>query len=155
MNARKHISLKTKLAAALCALAGQDGTRRIPHEHAKLMSAEQIISLFDFHHSPVPHAEGGPDEPWNLDPVLKPEHRIFTAKVDVPGIAKRKRVAAKHSQHQAAMAAKITGEPAPRRSGRKIRSRGFPKVHRPMRSRKFAAQKGREVNSSDRTNAYA
>jgi hypothetical protein len=93
-----HISLLTKLAAALLALRYQDETGAlvalIPHEHAKLMSAEQIVSLFQFHHHPIPHEAGGPDEPWNLDPILIMAHRKETAKVTVPQIAKTRHLIA-------------------------------------------------------------
>ena len=128
---RAHIPLQTKLASALLALG------HIPFEDAKLMSAGMICSLYHFDHDPIPKAEGGPDEPWNLSPRLITQHREKTAKVDVPGIAKRKRVAAKHSQHRAKVEAKLTGDVVsePRRRSRKLQSRGFPKIHRPLRSR--------------------
>jgi hypothetical protein len=93
---RKPISLKTKLASALLTMLRPDETGKlvpiIPHEHAKQMSDEQIISLFQFDHYPIPHAHGGPDESWNLEPRLIAEHRIKTATKDVPIIAKTKRI---------------------------------------------------------------
>ena len=126
-----------KLAAALCALKGPDGQRLIPHDDAKKMTAEQVISLFHFNHHPIPHAEGGPLVHWNLDPELIPAHRDMTAKVDVPGIAKRKRVAQGQERHLARMAAKATGEAIAdvRPRGSKLQSRGFQPGHRPLRSR--------------------
>jgi hypothetical protein len=131
---RKQPNMTIRLAAALCALTGKDGQRLIPHDHAKLMHPEQIISLFQWNHYPIPHAEDGPAEHWNLDPELIAAHREVTAKVDVPGIAKRKRVRTAEADHRAAMDAKLTGEQPPRRRGRTIPSRPFPKGHRPMRS---------------------
>jgi hypothetical protein len=58
------------------------------------MTADQIISLFQFDHYPIRHADGGPDEPWNLDPMLATEHQEVTAKKDIPQIAKTKRLSA-------------------------------------------------------------
>jgi hypothetical protein len=93
---RKAIGLRTKLASALLQMLrpNGDGTfaRIIPHEHAKLMSDEQIISLFHFDHYPIPHAHGGPDEAWNLDPLPIAEHRNKTRVADIPAIAKSKRI---------------------------------------------------------------
>jgi hypothetical protein len=138
---RKKPSLRTLLAAALCALRGKDGERLIPHEDAKLMTAHQVISCFQFNHYPIRHEAGGPAEHWNLDPELIPAHREITAKRDVPQIAKTKRSARKHAGHKAAMAAKLFGADAmvdgivPVRRARKIPSRPFPKAHRPLRSR--------------------
>lgn len=101
---RKHISLKTKLAAALLQLReyGSDGQWLpiIDHTHAKQMTANQIISLFHWDHYPVPHAEGGPDEPWNLHAELIGAHREKTRKVDVPRIAKNKRIRKKEREHR-------------------------------------------------------
>lgn len=92
MTARAHISLMKKLASALLALG------HIPHEHAKLMSAEQIVSLYQFHHHPIPSALGGPDEPWNLQPELIARHRDITTKdngtgrSDIAMIARERRI---------------------------------------------------------------
>lgn len=86
---RGHISLTTKLAAALRDLL------KIPYEHAKAMSAEQILSLVQWQHI-VPHALDGSDEHWNLEPLLIGAHREITAKVDIPRIAKTKRVSKEH-----------------------------------------------------------
>lgn len=82
---RGHISYKTKLAAALRELA------QIPHAHAKLMTADNIISLFQFHHIEY-HADSANDAHYNLDPTLIRAHRKRTAKIDVPQIAKTKRI---------------------------------------------------------------
>lgn len=134
---RKSPPLRVKLASALLALRGRDGERLIPHEDAKLMTADQIISLFQFNHYPIRHEAGGPAEPWNLDPELIAAHRKITAERDVPQAAKIKRVRRAVDQHQAVMAAKVTGDAPPedRRRGPKIKSRGFQQGHRPLRSR--------------------
>lgn len=89
---RKAPNLSIKLAAALLQITDANGQPLIEWEHAKLMSAEQINSLFDWDHYPIRHEAGGPTEPWNLMPRFKPLHRIKTAKIDVPEITKIKRI---------------------------------------------------------------
>lgn len=107
---RAHVPLKVKLAATLLQMKRMDANgqlvRVISHEEAKSLTADQIISRFQFDHFPIPHAEGGPDAPWNIDPSPTPEHREKTAKVDVPQIAKSKRLRADEAEHQDAMASK-------------------------------------------------
>lgn len=56
------------------------------------MSAEQIVSLFQFDHYPIRHEAGGPDAPWNLVPRFLMEHRVKTSKIDMPEIAKIRRI---------------------------------------------------------------
>jgi hypothetical protein len=133
---RKHISLKVKLASALLKMlkAGEDGKLRpvIPFDESKTLSADQIISRFHFNHHPIPHACGGPDEPWNLDPEPVAYHREITAKVDIPRIAKEKRVIKGQAAHRLALNAKAAGELSASSSskwpkGRKLQSRGFQK----------------------------
>jgi hypothetical protein len=82
----------TKTAAALMMLG------HIPYNDAKQMTENQFLSLFEWHHG-IPKSEGGPDEFWNLTPLLRKAHRDRTAAIDVPRIAKNKRVAAKHLAH--------------------------------------------------------
>jgi hypothetical protein len=128
---RAHIPMIEKAAALGAVVLG------LPYDHRVLMSAEQVMSLLHFDHDPIPHAEDGPGLHFNLTPLPIMAHRIKTATIDLPGIAKRKRVAAKHGQHQAKIEAKLTGDvpSEPRRRSRKLQSRGFQKIHRPMRSR--------------------
>ena len=154
MGKRAHLSLKTKLASALLALEGfqyDEVTGKccrvnlIPYEDSKRMTADQIISLFAFDHYPQRKADGGPDEPWNLEPRLIQAHREKTAKVDVPEMAKSKRIRRKVSLHNVALASKaandtiadIVSDGVRRMSRtllkRRIPSRPFPKIKRPMR----------------------
>ena len=124
---RKKINFKTKLCATLCQMRHEvDGKWEliIPHDDAVKMSEDQILSLFQFDHYPIPHAEDGPDEHWNLDPVLIAPHKAKTAKVDTPGIAKRKRVSEKEEEFRRKM---LT--PRDERPDKKSRwgSRPFPK----------------------------
>lgn len=94
MAVRKHISYKTKLAAALRELA------KIPRDHAEQMTEDQILSLFQFNHI-VYHADTANDEHYNLDPMLIRAHRERTAKIDIPQIAKTKRISATQVEFRA------------------------------------------------------
>lgn len=94
---RAHISLRTKLASALCQIVRYDEAqaefvRVIPHEEAKRLSEDEILSRFDFHHDPIPKAHDGPDVHWNLTPLEKALHRVITNTIDIPRIAKGKRI---------------------------------------------------------------
>lgn len=122
MEKRKQPGLEIKLAATLLQLG------HIEYEHAKLMSARQICSLYVFDHWPIRHEAGGPAEPWNLTPRLIVPHRTKTAKIDAPQIAK--------IRHLRAIApALVIGElkhartkpTASRWAGRKLQSRPFQK----------------------------
>lgn len=100
MSKRAHIPLIEKAAA----LAAQ--VLEIPYEHRVLMTAEQVLSLLHFDHDPVPHAHGGADKHFNLTGLAIMGHREKTAKIDVPMIAKTKRIAADTTKHHAIVAAK-------------------------------------------------
>lgn len=143
MTKRPHIPLKVQLATALLQIPGPGFGPLINYEHSKQMGADQIISLFHLDHCPIPKAEGGPDEPWNLTWRLIRAHREKTAKTDIPAIAKGKRIRRKQAEHRAKMdiedIAEIEAitrayELALQRKP-KIPSRGFVKGHRPLRSR--------------------
>jgi hypothetical protein len=71
---RKHISLKTKLAATLLRLPGG-----VPYNDAKQMTEDQIISLYHFDHN-IFHESGHPDADrfWNLTPLPIKAHREKT-----------------------------------------------------------------------------
>jgi hypothetical protein len=117
---RKEPTLKDKLAAALREL----GT--IPFDHARLMTADQIISLFQFNHI-LYHTHEGSDEHWNLEPLLIKAHRKRTAEIDVPQIAKTDRI----TEAQAAFRKRLMtprDERPPKRS--RFGSRPFPKRSR-------------------------
>lgn len=117
---RKQPSLTLKLAAALLQMTrhrlSDDGgcvtEPIIPHQEAKTLTAEQIIARFRFDHYPIPHAEDGPDEPWNIQPIPTAEHAIKTATIDVPGIAKRKRVVIAEAEFHERMATPRAERPA-------------------------------------------
>jgi hypothetical protein len=103
MKRRRKIHTKTKLAAALCQMMMPDENgkfvRIIEHEDAKKLSADQIISIFQFHHHPIAKALGGPDEHWNLEPKPILEHRYITAKETRPAIGRRPIRASKNGPH--------------------------------------------------------
>ncbi len=126
MSARRHISLKTKLASALLQMLRPDESGKlvpaIPYEDAKQMTADQIISLFQFHHN-ILHAHEGSDEHWNLEPKLIQQHRRETAERDVPVAAKVDRISKSHEEFRRRILAKEPGVPR-QRSG-KIPSRKF------------------------------
>lgn len=115
---RPHINLETKLASALL-IVGQ-----IPHDHAKLMTAKQVLSLFQWHHYPIPKDNDGPDVHWNIQPEFIKPHREYEATTGTPQRAKADRLAAgrKPSAH------KIPARVNPWPEGRKIQSRGFTPV---------------------------
>jgi hypothetical protein len=112
---RAHIPDRVKLASALLQMLRPNDAGQlvpvIPHDHARLMTADQIISLFQFDHHPILKSDGGPDEPWNLDPRPIREHREKTAKVDVPQIAKTRRVVKSQEEFRRRLLAKDAGEP--------------------------------------------
>jgi hypothetical protein len=91
---RHGICLSVKLAACLLEILRLKG-KPIDMARAKTMSAQEIISLFDFNHI-VLHANGGPADPWNLEPLLRAEHRERTARIDIPAAAKARRIESKH-----------------------------------------------------------
>jgi len=101
------MSRTVQLASALLALGD------VPHDHAKLMTAAQIISLYQFDHYPVRKSDGGPYEPWNLVPRLIAAHRAKTATVDQPEMAKDRRIAQAQALHDERMVAKAAGAPRP------------------------------------------
>ncbi len=130
MAGRRSISLRTKLASALLQMLRPDDAGKlvpiIPYEDAKLMSDEQIISLFHFDHG-ILHAHEGPDEAWNLTPRPILEHRTKTAKIDTPRAAKVVRHQRANDDAVNRLLARDRGErPAPSKwPKRKMQSRGF------------------------------
>jgi hypothetical protein len=103
---RRRPSLRCRLAAALCALTDGEGKRLIPHEHAKLMTEADVLSLFEWDHYPIRYIDGGPLAHWNLEPRLIMEHREKTAKVDAPQIAKNRSISDSEAIHKAQLASR-------------------------------------------------
>lgn len=129
--AKQHIPLKAKLASALLQMVRPNDKgefeRIIPHEDAKQMTDEQVISLFQFDHDPIREADGGQTIGWNLTPRLIVAHRIKTAKKDIPEMAKAKRIRDDQEAFQRRLLARDRGEERPRSRwlSRPLRSRGF------------------------------
>lgn len=133
---RQAPNLETKLAAALLALG------RIPYDDAKAMGRTNFLSLWQYDHN-IRHSEEGTGEFWNLEPLLIPAHRIKTATIDAPAIAKNRDIRTSEAIHQAALASKagdyhsaaviLATAPKPSRlkpkrlwpKGRKLQSRPF------------------------------
>jgi hypothetical protein len=125
--ARKHTSWKTKYASALLALG------HIPYDDAKLMTEDQIISLYQLDHN-ILYETGNPDRDkyWNLTPMLIKEHREKT-KRDVKVIAKGKRLREKHrtpGEHATITLAQLERQMKTVAHARKLISRGFDKTLR-------------------------
>lgn len=113
----KAPNLTEKLASALLMLTNGHGQPLIDREEAKGMSAEQIVGLFEFDHG-IHRAIKGTNHPTNLTPRIYAEHREKTHKIDVPQIAKTKRIARANDAHVNAMLRK-TGDAAPTQGRRK------------------------------------
>lgn len=113
---RRAIPLKVKLASALLQSLRDDGSGWlvpvIPREEAKTLSADAVLARFEFDHI-HPVALGGDDHPSNLTPLPKDEHRIKTAKIDIPRIAKVKRLSKKETDFRSRLLAKDGGEVPP------------------------------------------
>lgn len=127
MTARAYIGLKTKLASALLVVGG------IPHEHAKLMTEDQVLSLFQWHHFPIPHGHDGADVHHNLTPILIKPHRNYEAKIGRPMMAKVDRLSQAHADFRRKLLARDDFQHAgpqylERGRKRRIQSRGFDKT---------------------------
>ena len=124
----------------------QNGGLRIPYEHTKAMSTEQICSLWAFDHWPVRKADGGTDHPSNLTPRMITAHREKTAKVDVPEMAKSKRIRRKEEAHSARMGASTDSfADLDRAMGFLARKRRIPSRPFPNKKRKFANRNGNKI----------
>ena len=115
--------LMERLAAALAQLW------KIPHEHQKLMTAEQVISLGEVDHG-VHHAIGGQHVHHNYTWRQILDHREKTAKIDIPQIYKTDRISTEQEAFRSRLLAKagqIADAPtvAREKPKGKIQSRGF------------------------------
>jgi hypothetical protein len=136
MKPRKKLPLKTKLASALLQMVKPDEEGRfvpvIPYEAAKTMTADQIIGHYQFDHG-IHHALGGSDEPWNITPRPTKAHREKTAKIDIPAIAKTKRLSRVNEELQREVLAKPAGQKRRKRGKIPARKNPWPKSPRSMR----------------------
>lgn len=108
-KAKEHIPAKEKLAAALLMCMKPDGNggweRVIPHHEAVMMTADQIISLFQWHHDPIAEADGGKAVAWNLTPTFIIPHRKISARQRTEA-AKSRRIRAAQAEHVTRLAAR-------------------------------------------------
>ena len=124
MAKRGHLSLKAKLACLIIEHF------QIDRKHARLMHIDQLLGLIDYNHI-VPHTWTQDDDPANLEPLLRPEHRAVTAKRDIPRIAKAKRISKKEEDFRRRILAKTQPDTPPQQAkkkyqwakGRKLQSR--------------------------------
>ena len=112
---RAYISLRTKLASALLALG------QIPRADAKLMSEQQLLSLYNFDHIELFSLTQN-DAYWNLQPMLIVPHRE-KSRQDTSIAAKVKRLEPAAEEFRRKVLAKSCGATRERLS--RIRSRGF------------------------------
>jgi hypothetical protein len=83
--------IEEELACCIAALLG------IPHEHQKRLTAQDVRALVQFDHA-IHHAIGGGAVFHNLTMRTIADHREKTAKIDIPQIAKTKRLSAKQEE---------------------------------------------------------
>ena len=102
---RQRISKEIKIASLLLEVWSMRGCG-IPFREAQAMTAKSICAEAEWDHG-VWHSSGGSIHPTNLTARRKADHRRKTAKVDIPAIAKSKRVSRKHHAHLAVMAEKL------------------------------------------------
>lgn len=89
---RRPFSKDAKIAALTCLVFD------IPHKHQKLMHADQVAMLIQWHHN-VYHAHDGGEHFSNAIPMLVAQHEERTAKIDIPAIAKGKRIRQNEAAH--------------------------------------------------------
>lgn len=136
----RGFSKDAKIAQLLCIVF------EIPHDHQKLMHEKHVLSLVEWDHFPIRYADGGTNHFSNAQPLLIGAHREKTAKIDAPERAKGKHLRSseivrrykeiqKHEGPAAAAELYPAVERLLQRRKAKIANRGFPKQHRPLRSR--------------------
>lgn len=131
---RKSPNMTEKLASALLHIRrGVNGDDWLISGDLRKASAKEICAVIDFDHIRR-WAEDGTNEPQNLQPLLRDEHREKSNK-DNTEIAKGKRFGEAHTEFQRRLLAKAGQEvddPAPPKlkkawpTGRKMQSSGFP-----------------------------
>lgn len=122
MSDRAYIPYPERLAATLACLLPQDVRDQLRRD---MVPAEQVIRRFHFHHIEH-HAGGGADDWHNLDPQQVDAHRERTAEIDIPAIAKTKRLSAEQEEFRRRMllpAAERKAEKRSRWGKRKLQSR--------------------------------
>jgi hypothetical protein len=121
--------MSEKLASALLHIRrGVEGDDWLIKGDLRKASAREIVSSVDFDHVRR-WAEGGSNDPQNLQPLPRPEHQIKSRK-DTTEVAKGKRYGAKEEAFRRRLTAKYDGEDhfveANKKPKPKIPSRPFP-----------------------------
>jgi hypothetical protein len=106
---RAYIPYPERLAATLACLLPQEHRDELRH---RMVDSAAVLGLFHFHHITF-HANRGSDFWWNLHPMLIAPHRERTRKIDVPAIAKGKRITKAHEDFRRRLLAKEAGSPRP------------------------------------------
>jgi hypothetical protein len=103
------------------------GELLIPEPLRSKGSAAEICRYVDWHHWNH-YALGGTTDPRNISPLSPEEHNERTAKIDVPAIAKAKRLEKKEAAFRQRILDKSNGLAAAKKDRKnKIPSRPFPK----------------------------
>ncbi len=132
---RSKIPKKNMIVCLLLNLKRADGSYFLPdHLRGKDVDVDVVLKAIEWDHI-VPVAIGGSNEFWNLQPLLKEDHRKKTSHIDVPQIAKTKRLAKAHEEFRRKMLAKVGVATEPesrvrkvsRWAARKMQSRPFQK----------------------------
>jgi hypothetical protein len=94
-----------RIAAALLHIKRGDEWL-IPEPLRSSGDAKAICQHVEWHHN-VHHAMGGTTAPQNMIPLSKEAHAVQTRKVDIPRIAKMKRIMKKEEEFRAKMLVKV------------------------------------------------
>lgn len=125
-NLRRRPNKDEKLAACLLMLKRGTGEPLIPEPIRSQGSAAEICACVDWHHENY-YATGGDTNPRMLTPLAPEDHDVRTRTIDIPRIAKTKRLVKSQEEFQGRLLAKGGGEAQPVRRKAKIQSRPFPK----------------------------
>jgi hypothetical protein len=125
---RRSPNAKEKLAASLLEIMRLRGTP-LDRNRAKRMTPAEIVGLFHFDHDAGFACHGADNHPTRITPRPVREHIEKTAKIDIPAIAKCRRVSAEQIEFQRKLLAKagqLAEIEAARRRNRTIPSRPLP-----------------------------
>lgn len=104
---RKQPNMTDKLASALLHIRRGTGDDWLVKGELRDASAKEICAAVDFDHIRR-WAEDGSNEPQNLQPLIRAEHREKSRK-DTTEVAKGKRFGKKHADHSERVLVKVFG----------------------------------------------
>lgn len=129
-RARKHISLREQLAAALAMLLPAEQCDDL---REKKVPAKTVIALFSPDHG-ILHALGGSDRWWNIYPMLREPHQEKSRR-DTAIVAKVRRITPNHEEFRRRMLKpnkrRVTRDKGKWPRGRKLQSRNDLRRHDP------------------------